>query len=123
MTSDWSLYTYTFFPRLRTASSSSRMAFRTRPHGLRTRRYTNRQASATIDQPTRSTQNWLAEYVTPTSVPGMFSDFRPPEKGLRSKKSPAKFWIPAAPPVVSRYSAARRMRRMISPDAIVTMAR
>ena len=44
------------------------------------------------------------------SVPGMLSVSPSPENGLRSKKSPAKFWMPAAPPVVSRNAAARRSR-------------
>ena len=47
----------------------------------------------------------------------------PPLTGFTSKNSPAKFWMPAAPPVVSRKRAARSTSRMISLDAIVTMAR
>ena len=56
-------------------------------------------------------------------VPGMLMVTPSPENGLMSKKDPAKFWMPAAPPVVSRNAAPRSRRRMISPDAMVTMAR
>ena len=45
------MYEKTFLPRLRAASSSSRMLFSTRPHGLRISEYTRSDVRATRDQP------------------------------------------------------------------------
>ncbi len=45
------LYEKTFLPRLRAASSSSRMLFSTRPHGLRISEYTRSDVRATSDHP------------------------------------------------------------------------
>ena len=61
------LYQNTFLPRLRAASSSSRIDFSTRPHGLRMIKNTARLASATSTQPTVMTHIcWPVKAKVPT---------------------------------------------------------
>ena len=58
ITNDCSLNTTTFLPSARAASSSSRMARSTRPHGLRTQTRIRRVTISTSVQHTSIDQSW-----------------------------------------------------------------
>src|SRR5690606_30668181 len=105
--SDCILYAYTFLPRLRTASSSSRMPLSTRPHGLRIRAQTTRHDNRTRIHPTASTQPVRGLNVQGPKPTG-------PENGLRSKNVELKPVRPSEPPNVSRNVDARKTNRTIS---------
>ena len=60
----WILYEKTFLPRLRTASSSSRIALSTRPQGLRIRVKTSSEDRMISAQPTVKTHSRRSSMLT-----------------------------------------------------------
>ena len=102
------LYQYVFLPRLRTASSSSRMPLTTRPHGLRMRRNVIKQHSSTTIQPTMITQVSSRLYL---KIQKPYSE---PCSGLISKNRPVKFCKPSVPPRVDVNRTERTVSRTIS---------